>query len=79
MGASFLSAANLTDWIAKNDEEYIQIAVEKSKNRKALWKLKEELRDRLLKNDAWNIKKYTSRRISKYRICAMSSRNYHHI
>lgn len=23
--------------------------------------------------------KYTSRRISKYRICAMSSRNYHHI
>ena len=61
MGASFLTAANLSDWIAKSDEEYIQIAIEKSKDREALWKLKEELRDRLLKNDAWNIKKYTKK------------------
>ena len=32
MGASFLSAANLTNWIAKNDEEYIRRALQLGAN-----------------------------------------------
>jgi len=59
MGASFNRAAGLEDWVAKDDKEYVAIAVAKSKDREALLRLKQGMRERLLKNPAWNIVSHT--------------------
>lgn len=59
MGASFMGAAGLADWIASDDDEYIAIALKKGKDREALLKLKKELRKKLLKNKAWDIVSHT--------------------
>lgn len=59
MGASFMQAAGLGDWVAQNDAEYVQIAAQMAKDRAALLTLKQGLRDRLLESPAWNIETYT--------------------
>jgi predicted O-linked N-acetylglucosamine transferase (SPINDLY family) len=59
MGASFMSAAGLTDWVAATDDEYVQIAVTKARDRQALLKLKQGLRERLQACPAWSIDQYT--------------------
>lgn len=59
MGASFMRAAGLSDWVAKNDAEYVKIAAKMAKDRQALLKLKQGLRDRLLDAPGWNIAGYT--------------------
>ena len=59
MGASFMSAAGLKSWVAKDDAEYIKIAVRMAKDRQSLLTLKQGLRDRMLKSKAWDIKQYT--------------------
>ena len=59
MGASFMKAAGLSDWVAKDDEEYVKIAKEMASDRKKLYELKKSMRDKLLKSSAWDIDLYT--------------------
>ena len=59
MGASFMSAAGLTDWVAANDAEYVEIAVRMAADRHALLVLKQGLRERLESAAAWDIDQYS--------------------
>lgn len=58
MGASFMTAAGLSDWVAQDDDAYVAVAVKQAGDRKALLKLKQGLRDRLKKAPGWNIDAY---------------------
>jgi len=59
MGASFMAAAGLTDWVAATDAEYVEMAVRMAADRQALLDLKVGLRKRLLSLPAWDIDQYT--------------------
>jgi protein O-GlcNAc transferase len=59
MGASFMRAAGLDDWVAADDEAYVAIARDKGRDRQALLKLKLGLRERLLERPAWNVVAHT--------------------
>lgn len=59
MGASFMSAAGMSDWVALSDEDYVRIAVAKAHDRQALLALKQGLRQHLQSCAAWNIDQYT--------------------
>jgi predicted O-linked N-acetylglucosamine transferase (SPINDLY family) len=59
MGASFMTAAGLTDWVAEDDDDYVAIAVAKGRDRKGLLQLKCTLRERLLSCSAWDVKAHT--------------------
>ena len=59
MGASFMQAAGLPEWVAKDDADFVRRAVALSQDRAALLTLKQGLRDRLLALPAWNIDAYT--------------------
>jgi predicted O-linked N-acetylglucosamine transferase (SPINDLY family) len=59
MGASFMTAAGLPDWVAKDDDGYVAIAQKMASNRKALLTLKKGLRKRLQTNPAWDVLAHT--------------------
>ena len=59
MGASFMRAAGLPDWVAQDDDSYVAIAVEKARDRAALLALKRGLRERLLSHPAWDVQRHT--------------------
>lgn len=59
MGASFMGAAGLPDWVAASDEDYVSIAARMADDRQALLQLKSGLRARLQAAPAWNIDQYT--------------------
>jgi protein O-GlcNAc transferase len=59
MGASFMTAAGLPEWVAKNDDDYVAIAKKMAKNRKALLKVKQGMRERLTANKAWDVVAHT--------------------
>ena len=59
MGASFMSAADLPEWVAESDADYVRIASAMAKDRQALLALKQGLRERLLALPAWDIDQYT--------------------
>jgi protein O-GlcNAc transferase len=59
MGASFMSAAGLHDWVAESDADYVRIAAAMARDRQALLSLKQGLRHRLQAVPAWNIDQYT--------------------
>ena len=59
MGASFMQAAGLSEWVASDDADFVRRAVALSKNRKALLTLKQGMRQRLLTLPAWDIDAYT--------------------
>lgn len=59
MGASFMTAAGLSEWVAKDDDGYVAIAKKMGKERKALLKLKQSLRERLRNNPAWDVVAHT--------------------
>lgn len=59
MGASFMIAAGLPDWVAKDDADYVAIARKMAQDRKALLKLKKGLRQRLSGNTAWDVVTHT--------------------
>jgi predicted O-linked N-acetylglucosamine transferase (SPINDLY family) len=59
MGASFMSAAGLNDWVAKTDADYVRIASSMARDRQALLALKRGLRQRLQAAPAWDIDQYT--------------------
>lgn len=58
MGASFMSAAGLGDWVAKDDADYVEIAKQMAADRQALLSLKQGLRERLLNSPAWDVDQY---------------------
>lgn len=59
MGASFMTAAGLTDWVAQTDADYVRIAAAMARDRQALLSLKRGLRERLQAAPAWDIDQYT--------------------
>lgn len=60
MGASFMRAAGLPEWVADDDSDYVEIAKRMAADRGALLKLKRGLRQRLIARPGWNIRTYTS-------------------
>ncbi len=59
MGASFMIAAGLPEWVAKNDDEYVAIAQRMAKNRQGLLDLKRGLRGKLMNCLAWDVISHT--------------------
>ena len=59
MGASFMTAAGLPEWVAVDDDDYVAIAVRMAADRQALLDLKRGLRQRLLAAPAWRVDQYT--------------------
>jgi predicted O-linked N-acetylglucosamine transferase (SPINDLY family) len=59
MGASFMTAAGLPEWVAEDDDGYVAIAKAMAKDRKALLSLKQGLRQRLQNNPAWDVVAHT--------------------
>ncbi len=59
MGASFMAAAGLPEWVAEDDAGYVRIAVKQARNRQALLALKQGLRARLQSLPAWDVVQHT--------------------
>jgi len=59
MGASFMRALDLPDWVASDDDAYVATAVAKGRDRPALLQLKQTLRQRQLDCPAWDVKQHT--------------------
>lgn len=59
MGASFMQAAGLPEWVAHDEDAYVAIAQRMTSDRKALLKLKKGLRQRLQSRPAWDVKRHT--------------------
>ncbi len=60
MGASFMTAAGLTEWIAKDDAAYVAQAVALGQDRTALLDLKRSLRARLKARPGWAPDRYAT-------------------
>ena len=60
MGASFMQAAGLPDWVAHSDADYVAIAQRMAADRPGLLALRRSLRQRLLARPAWDIDRYTA-------------------
>jgi protein O-GlcNAc transferase len=58
MGASFMQAAGLDDWIAENDRQYVQIAIAKARDLDTLRSLKSGLRAQLKARQSFDIRTY---------------------
>ncbi len=54
MGASFMGTAELGDWVARDEDDYVQTAVRMAADRRGLLALKRGLRTRLLQLEAWD-------------------------
>jgi predicted O-linked N-acetylglucosamine transferase (SPINDLY family) len=59
MGASFMTAADLPEWVAADDDAYVAIAQRMAADRVALLQLKQGLRQRLQAAPAWDVEAYT--------------------
>ena len=54
MGASFMGSAGLGDWVARDEDDYLETAVRMAADRQALLALKRGLRARLQQLEAWD-------------------------
>ncbi len=59
MGASFMQAAGLPDWVAGTDEDYVAIALRMAADRQGLLELKRGLRRRLQSLPGWDVVAHT--------------------
>jgi len=59
MGASFMTAAGLPEWVAEVDAGYVRVAVQMAQDRAALLDLKRGLRDRLKTRRGWDVVVHT--------------------
>jgi predicted O-linked N-acetylglucosamine transferase (SPINDLY family) len=59
MGASFMTAAGLLEWVAEDDDGYVRVAVQMAQDRQALLALKRGLRDRLKTRRGWDVVAHT--------------------
>ncbi|MDM7943566.1 MAG: tetratricopeptide repeat protein [Hydrogenophaga sp.] len=71
MGASFMRAAHLPDWVASDDEHYLHIAVRMAADRTALLQLKRGLRAQLQARPGWDPVAHT--RAMEDAFCQMAS------
>jgi predicted O-linked N-acetylglucosamine transferase (SPINDLY family) len=60
MGASFMTAAGLPEWVATDDDGYVDIARRMAADRGALLELKRGLRQRQLARPGWAIDGYAA-------------------
>lgn len=60
MGASFMTAAGLPDWVARNDVDYVDKAAAVAQDRAALLNLKRGLRARLRARPGWDADRYAA-------------------
>lgn len=60
MGASFMTAAGLPEWVAADDDAYVDIARRMAADRGALLDLKRAMRTRLLARPGWDIDSYAA-------------------
>ena len=58
MGASFMTSAGLPEWVASDDDSYVDIARRMAADRGALLELKRGLRQRQLDRPGWDIDGY---------------------
>jgi predicted O-linked N-acetylglucosamine transferase (SPINDLY family) len=59
MGASFMTAAGLPEWVAEDDESYVRVAVQMAQDRRALLALKRGLRKQLQARRGWDVVAHT--------------------
>lgn len=59
MGASFMKAAKLADWVATTDDQFVELAISHAADRSALLELKKGLRGHLQRCPAWDAQRYT--------------------
>ncbi len=59
MGASFMTAAGLPEWVADDDAGYVAVANAMAKDRLGLLALKRSLRQRLQERPAWDVVAHT--------------------
>jgi protein O-GlcNAc transferase len=59
MGASFMTAAGLPEWVAPDDEAYVGLAIRMAQDRKALLASKRGLRERLKCLAGWDVTAHT--------------------
>ncbi len=59
MGASFMQAAGLPDWVAGTEEDYVAIALRMAADRQGLLELKRGLRRRLQSLPGWDVVAHT--------------------
>ena len=59
MGASFMTAAGLPEWVAEDDAGYVRVAVQMAQDRDALLALKRGLRERLHACRGWDAVAHT--------------------
>jgi len=59
MGASFMMAAGLPEWVARDDDDCVAIAQRMAAERQALLALKKGLRQRLQSLPAWDVVRHT--------------------
>ena len=71
MGASFMGAAGLGDWVARDEDDYVQTAVRMAADRQGLLALKRGLRARLLQLEAWDPVAHT--RALEQSFCCMAA------
>ena len=58
MGASFMTAAGLPDWVARDEADYVAKAADVAQDHAALLDLKRGLRARLLAQPGWDADRY---------------------
>ena len=59
MGASFMKAAGLSEWVARDHASYVDCARRMSLDRQALLLVKKTLRDRVRAQPSWDIQAYS--------------------
>ncbi len=59
MGASFMRAAGMDDWVARDDDGYVALARDRMAGRDALFELKRGLRERLKTRRGWDVGAHT--------------------
>jgi predicted O-linked N-acetylglucosamine transferase (SPINDLY family) len=69
VGVSLLGAAEMPEWIAASDEEYVQIAVRAASDRKALESVRAGLRERVSRSPLCDARAYAKRFHGAIRSC----------
>jgi len=60
MGASFMTAAGLPEWVAEDEQGYVEIARRAAADRRGLLMLQRGLREQLRSRPAWDIETYSA-------------------
>lgn len=68
ISASIMSTLGMTDWIAKDEDEYVRIAVEKAANIEALTEVRAGLRERLRTSIICDVSRYVPAVEDAYRV-----------